>query len=60
MSYNLAVNAEHLNITLGTPVTAILDGERCAPRGRANPFLNDQQYGPEKLRVLYKTDLRGV
>jgi hypothetical protein len=31
VSYNLAITAEHLNITLGTPVTAILDGERCAP-----------------------------
>ena len=37
-SYNLAITAERLNITLGTPVTAILDGDRCAPRGRVNPF----------------------
>jgi hypothetical protein len=38
VSYNLAITAEHLNKTLGTQVTAILDGERCAPRGRAKPF----------------------
>jgi hypothetical protein len=31
VSYKLAITAEHLNITIGKPVTAILDGERCAP-----------------------------
>ena len=38
VSYNLAITAKHLNITLGIPVTAILDVERCAPCGRAKRF----------------------